>query len=71
MTRVVSLVCLFLVLAFLLAVPLALKAQQQAITVIEHACDNNGAVTALRLRSTEAGVITLVWDNRLVCGTRT
>jgi hypothetical protein len=71
MSRITAAVAICLIALAGAAVPLALRAQQAGIEVLDHVCDKSGAVTVLKLLVAGPGVVVLQWDNKTVCGTPT
>ena len=69
MSKTIALIGIALVALAAAALPVALNAQEQGIHVLDHACDKDGAVTALQILATGPGVVVLRWDNKAVCGT--
>ena len=67
MNRTWALAGVAAVLLAMLALPLGLRAQAQ-IQVIGHECDKNGGVRTLHFIVANPGVVSLSWDNQVVCG---
>lgn len=68
MRRTTAVIAICLIALAGAALPVALKAQQAGIEVLDHACDKAGAVTALKLVAAGPGVVVVQWDNKVVCG---